>query len=119
MFQVMFNLCNVLEFGGNLPSLVIKQIVSPIFPMARVITKSDVFRIHVKVMRLLSTFKKAQGGYDLFKSAMNGSDLTGSITNITDIRVDETYLLARRLWDDVLESYTNGNSNDAIMFLVD
>ncbi len=50
---------------------------------------------------------------------MNGSDLTGSITNITDIRVDETYLLARRLWDDVLESYTNGNSNDAIMFLVD
>ena len=70
-------------------------------------------------MRLLPIFKKAQGDYNLFKSAMNGSDLTGSITNITDMRVDETYLLARRLWDDVLESYTNGNSNDAIILFVD
>ncbi len=50
---------------------------------------------------------------------MNEIDLTGGITTITDITDDEAYQLARQLWDDVLESYPNENSNDAIILFVD
>ncbi len=117
--QVMYNLCNVLEFSGNLPTLVIKKIFAPIFPKSKVITKTDVFGIRVKVMRLLPSFKKANGDYEIFKTAMNDSDLNGGITDLSDKSDDEAYLMARQVWDKVLGEHGDGNSNDTIMSFAD
>lgn len=117
--QVMYNLCNILEVTGNLPTTVIKRIVAPIFPKDKVITKNDVFGIRVKVMRLLPTYKKAHGDYELFKTAMNDSELVGGIINIADISDDKAYLMARQLWDEVMDAHSNGCSSDAIMTFAD
>jgi hypothetical protein len=78
--------------------------------------KDDVFNIRVKVMRLMSTFRKTNKDYEEFKRVANANDMLKGIENISSIDDDEAYELAQILWLETAAS-TNDSEDQIFSFI--
>ncbi len=54
--SAIFTLCNYMENLGRLDSNLITNVMKPVWPRAKALTKHDIFNIRVKVMRLLPIY---------------------------------------------------------------
>ena len=100
--SILYSLCNFAEKDGKLSSSLIKKVIGPIWPKNKVISKSNVFYIRVKVMRSLKAFNSTNGDYEEFKQMVNASDLLSGIDNEVSLDDDEAVEMAQSLWAEVM-----------------
>jgi hypothetical protein len=96
--SAIFTLCNYIENLGRLDSNLITNVMKPVWPRAKGLTKHDTLNIRVKVMRLLPVYRSTNRDYEQFKEGVNASDLFDDEVDIDD---DEAYELAQSLWLEV------------------
>ena len=116
--HALFTLANMQEHNGHLPTNTIKNIIRPVWPCKKEISKNDVFTIRLKVLRLLPVLKAAGGIFHEFQQMANDSDLLSGIDNSTSINDDEAYELAVGTFHDVINS-VGGKNEDAVFKFVD
>jgi hypothetical protein len=86
--HALYTLCNYLEVQGKLPSPLIKSVMEPVWPTAsKNITKHDVFNIRVKVMQLMSMFRKTNNDYEEFKRVANARVATLLLSTVVVVVV--------------------------------
>jgi hypothetical protein len=65
--------------------------MQPVWPWAKSISKHDVFKIHLKVMRQLPIYKGSPGDYHRFKYIVNAADFLNGIHNEVTLADDKAY----------------------------
>ena len=86
--NALFSLCNTLERTGKVSASIIKDVIGPVWPKAKGITKHDVWNMRVKVQKLMPIFRKSNGDYEEFKQVVNASELLRGIDNEESINDD-------------------------------
>ena len=115
--NTLYTLLNYWEHDGKLPTSTIKKAMARVWPKKKVVSKSDVFNIKVKVMRLFKVFKNTNGDYEAFKKMVNASDFLSGIDNETSIDDDEAYELAQSMWAEVNDAVEN--KDEALFSFID
>ena len=111
-----FQLCNMAE-NGQLDSAAIKQIISPIWPQKKGVTKFDVYYIKKKVTSYLPTLRE-NPDYESFCEHVNDSELLDGIDNEIDMDDDEINKMAKECWLDSLQQHS-GDKNAAVYSLME
>ena len=88
--DAMFTLCNILLHFGSLPTGTIKNVLTPVWPIKKNVTKHDVFNIRVKVCKLIPILKTTEG-FQEFQELANANELLSGIDNNPSLNDVETY----------------------------
>ena len=115
--NTLYTFLNYWEHDGKLSTSTIKKVMTRVWPKKKVVSKSDVFNIKVKVMRLFKVFKNTNGDYEAFKKMVNASDFLSGIDNETSIDDDEAYELAQSAWAEVNDAVEN--KDEALFSFID
>jgi len=103
--------------NGQLDSAAIKQIISPIWPQKKGVTKFDVYYIKHKVISYLPTLRE-NPDYESFCEHVNDSELLDGIDNEIDMDDDEINKMAKECWLDSLQQH-RGDKNAAVSSLLE
>ena len=79
--NTLYTLCNFLEKNGSINSDLILQIIEPVWPKSKNVTKHDCWNMRICVNRLMPIYKATDGNYDKFKEVVNANDLLDGIDN--------------------------------------
>lgn len=112
----MYQLCNMAE-NGKLDSAAIKQIIEPIMPNQKGVTKWDVYSIKKKVTSYLPTLRE-NPEYESFCEHVNDSELLDGIDNEIDMDDDEINKMAKDCWLDSLQQ-SRGDKRAALSSLLE
>ena len=115
--NTLYTLCNFLEKNGSINSDLILQVIEPVWPKSKNVTKHDCWNMRIRVNRLMPIYKATDGNYDKFKEVANANDLLDGIDNAPTLDDDEAYDLAQSLWLEVTN--TTKNTEEAIFSFID
>jgi hypothetical protein len=116
--QALYNLCNMLDHNGFLKPSTIRDVMGPVWPSRKVMTKHDLFNINVKVMRLLPILKVSDGRFDEFQKLANANQMFAALDHDVSLDDDEAYAMSHAVLLEV-KSAIGGNGPDAVFKFVD
>ena len=113
--NALFILCNMLKHNnGRLKSITIKNILQPIWPINKNISKHDIFNVKLRIRRLLPRFEKCDT-FESFQKIINTSQLLAGLDseNMSD---DEAYDMATSLWKELFNKGGDDSSDSLLRF---
>ena len=117
--QTMYSLLHMYEQnGGCISSSTIKNVIGPVWPKHKAMTKHDVFNIKAKIQKLLPVFKRTNGDFQTFQEQATSSELLSGIDDAPSLNDDEAYDMAASAWFEIRNSF-GGNSEEAVFQFVD
>ena len=115
----MFSLLHMFEQnGGCISSSTIKNTIAPVWPKQKAMTKHDVFKIKVKLVKLLPIFKQTNGDFQKFQEQATSNELLSGIDDAPCLNDDEAYDMAASSWFEIRNSF-GGKRVDAVFQFVD
>lgn len=117
--QALYNLCNMLDHNGFLKPSTIRDVMGPVWPSRKVMTKHDidVFNVHVKVMRLLPILKASDRHFEEFQKLANANQMFAGLDHDVSLDDDEVYAMSHAVLLEV-KSAIGGNGPDAVFKFV-
>jgi len=109
-----FTLCNMLKHNGKLKTHTIKNILQPIWPKNKNISKHDIFNVRLRIRRLLPKIEKCDT-FESFQKSINTSLLLAGLDdeNMSD---DEAYEMATSVWKDLFNNGGNESPDSLLCF---
>ena len=104
----------MLKHNVKLKTITIKNILQPIWPKNKNISKHDIFNLRLRIKRLLPKIENCDA-FDSFQKFINASQL---MTGLDDEQIsdDEAYEMAMSVWKDLFNKGGNESSDSLLCF---
>jgi hypothetical protein len=108
----------MLDRNGYLKGSTIRDIMGPVWPVQKVMSKHDVFNINVKIHRLLPILKSTAGDFEQFQLIANSNGMLSGLETNVSLDDDEAYAMSHNVLLEVQNSI-GGSGEDAVFKFVD
>ena len=109
-----FTLCNMLKHNGILKSITIKNVLQPICPKNKSISKHYIFNVRLRIKRLLPRIEKCDT-FESFQKSINTSKLIAGLDDTT-MSDDKAYEIVSSVRKDLFNNGKN-ESPDSLLLL--